>query len=62
MYALYKQAISGDASGARPGMLDVVGRAKFDSWEKRRGLSHEQAMTDYVELVTQLKEKEAATT
>lgn len=28
LYALYKQATISDANGKRPGMLDLVGRAK----------------------------------
>jgi carboxylesterase len=31
MYALYKQATAGDVTGARPGMLDVRGRAKYEA-------------------------------
>ena len=38
-YALYKQATEGDVSGKRPGMMDFVGRAKFDAWEKLKGMS-----------------------
>ena len=36
-YALYKQATVGDASGKRPGMMDFVGRAKYDAWAKLEG-------------------------
>jgi acyl-CoA-binding protein len=51
MYALYKQATSGDASGSRPGMLDLRGRAKYDAWAKVKGLSGDDAMTRYIALV-----------
>jgi diazepam-binding inhibitor (GABA receptor modulating acyl-CoA-binding protein) len=51
LYALYKQATSGDASGERPGMLDVRGRAKYDAWAKRKGVSKDAAMQAYIELV-----------
>ncbi len=54
LYALYKQATSGDVSGSRPGMLDMKGRAKFDAWTKKKGLSREDAMTRYVALVDRL--------
>jgi acyl-CoA-binding protein len=54
LYALYKQATVGDATGDRPGMLDVEGRAKFDAWTKRMGLSKEEAMKEYVALVEKL--------
>lgn len=57
LYALYKQATSGDVSGDRPGMLDFKGRAKFDAWAGRKGVSKDQAMTDYVALVEKLASK-----
>ena len=51
MYALYKQATSGDVNGARPGMMDLRGRAKYDAWTKVKGLSSDDAMTKYIALV-----------
>lgn len=51
LYALYKQATSGDVSGGRPGMLDLRGRAKYDAWARRKGMTKEAAMQAYVELV-----------
>lgn len=54
LYSLYKQATLGDVTGARPGMLDFKGRAKYDAWAGRRGTSKTAAMTDYVQLVQRL--------
>ena len=51
LYALYKQAISGDVIGKRPGFTDPVGRAKYDSWVKAKGMSKETAMQEYISLV-----------
>ncbi len=51
MYALYKQATVGDASGSRPGMLDLKGRAKFDAWAKHKGTTKDAAMEAYIALV-----------
>jgi diazepam-binding inhibitor (GABA receptor modulator, acyl-CoA-binding protein) len=51
LYALYKQATTGDAGGDRPGMLDVRGRAKYDAWAKRKGMSSDAAMQAYIDLV-----------
>ncbi len=34
LYSLYKQATEGDVSSKRPGMLDMLGRAKWDAWSK----------------------------
>jgi carboxylesterase len=58
LYSLYKQASVGDASGERPGALDMINRAKFDAWSARKGLSREDAMKAYVELVAKLKAAE----
>lgn len=57
LYALFKQATDGDAKGARPGMLDLVGRAKFDAWSKLKGTSSEQAMQKYLGVVRTLMGK-----
>jgi acyl-CoA-binding protein len=35
-------------------MIDFKGRAKYDAWAKKKGVSKEQAMTDYVALVDRL--------
>ena len=55
IYSLYKQATSGDASGKRPGMFDMVGRAKYDAWAKMKGTSSDDAMQQYVDLINSLK-------
>jgi carboxylesterase len=60
LYSLYKQGSMGDATGARPGVMDMVGRAKFDAWAARRGTPREEAMAAYVKLVEDLKAKDAA--
>jgi acyl-CoA-binding protein len=54
LYALYKQGKAGDATGKRPGMLDMVGRAKYDAWAGLKGMSRESAMQAYVDLVAAL--------
>lgn len=51
MYGLYKQATIGDATGDRPGMLDLRGRAKFDAWARRKGMSRDAAMEAYIAVV-----------
>ena len=54
LYALFKQATVGDISGDRPGMMDFKGRAKYDAWSARKGITKEQAQRDYVDLVASL--------
>ncbi len=51
LYALFKQATSGDVSGGRPGMLDLRGRAKYDAWAKHKGMTKDAAMQAYIDLV-----------
>lgn len=57
LYGLYKQATEGDVSGARPGLLDLKGRAKYDAWAARKGLGADDAMKKYVALVDRLAAK-----
>ena len=55
LYALFKQASSGDADGERPGFGDFVARAKWDAWNAIAGKSKDEAMQEYVDLVESLK-------
>jgi len=48
LYGLYKQATGGDVSGARPGMMEFKGRAKYDAWAARKGMSRDEAMRAYI--------------
>ncbi len=54
LYALFKQGTVGDVHGARPGMLDLKGRAKFDAWTKKKGMAKAAAQAAYVVLVDEL--------
>ena len=55
LYALFKQATTGDVEGRRPGFTDMVGRAKYDAWAAAKGKSAEDAMKEYTALVDSLK-------
>ncbi len=55
LYALFKQASTGDADGRRPGLTNPVGRAKYDAWAGLQGMTSEEAMQSYVDLVNSLK-------
>lgn len=59
LYALYKQATDGDAHGKRPGMMDFVGRTKYDAWAKLKGTSKDAAKAQYAAKVAQLQAAEA---
>ncbi len=54
LYALFKQATEGDASGERPGGFDFKAIAKFDAWGSKKGKSKDTAMLEYVDLVSGL--------
>lgn len=49
LYSLFKQATEGSVKTSRPGMLDMIGRAKWDAWNKRKDLSEEDAKRLYVD-------------
>jgi acyl-CoA-binding protein len=57
LYALFKQATEGDATGERPQGFDFKAIAKFDAWEELKGKSREQAMQEYINLVNLLQEQ-----
>jgi diazepam-binding inhibitor (GABA receptor modulator, acyl-CoA-binding protein) len=57
MYALYRQASDGDVQGKRPGMLDLVGRFKYDAWASLKGTPAEAAMRQYIEEVNKVEQK-----
>ena len=55
LYALYKQSTAGDVEGKRPGFTDRVGRAKYDAWAAVKGITNDDAMKRYIDLVKSLK-------
>lgn len=50
-YSLYKQATVGNINTSRPGMFDMVGKAKWDSWKSMDGKPKDDAMYEYIRLV-----------
>jgi len=57
LYGLFKQGTEGDVTGKRPGVLDIKGRAKYDAWAGRKGMSKDNAMEEYVKYVDELLAK-----
>ena len=55
LYALFKQATQGDATGEQPGSFDFVRRAKFDAWSALQGTTTEDARQQYIDLVASLQ-------
>ena len=54
LYALYKQGSQGDNDQPRPGFSDIVARAKWDAWNGLKGTAREEAMRQYIELMSSL--------
>ncbi len=54
LYALYKQASTGDNADKKPGFSDMVGRAKWDAWNGMKGTDSDAAKQQYIDLVESL--------
>lgn len=56
LYALFKQGSTGDAPEEGPSNpFDIVGKAKYEAWEKLKGMPSGEAREKYVALVEKLK-------
>lgn len=54
LYALYKQATSGDNTKEKPGIFNMKDRYKWDAWEEIKGTSQQDAENQYIEFVDSL--------
>lgn len=50
-YSYFKQATEGDVKGDQPWAVQFEARAKWDAWAKLKGMSKEEAMQKYIDLV-----------
>lgn len=57
LYALFKQSTEGNNIEERPSGFDFKGAAKHDAWEKIKGKSNEECMTEYIAFVEELHQK-----
>ena len=59
LYSLYKQATEGDlgAGVPAPASFDFVGKAKYGAWQALKGMSTDEAMNEYVNLIQTLKDR-----
>ena len=55
LYALYKQATQGDNSIPEPGLFDISAMTKWETWTEYKGMTQEEAMEQYIALVTKLQ-------
>jgi peroxisomal 3,2-trans-enoyl-CoA isomerase len=54
LYALYKQATIGPCNKDKPGMFDLVGRAKWDAWNQLGSMEKSEASQQYCTTVEEL--------
>ena len=60
LYSLFKQGTMGDyTNGKKPGMLDIAGKFKYESWKQLEGLTKEEAMQKYIDFVAELQAADA---
>jgi len=57
MYSLYKQATVGNVKSPRPGIWDMLGRAKWDAWAKHKDLDSYEAKWLYVDAMLKVLRK-----
>jgi acyl-CoA-binding protein len=56
LYSLYKQSTEGDNTNDPPSNpFDFVSRAKYEAWAGLNGKTKEDAMKEYVQLISKLK-------
>ena len=48
---VFVQATLGDVQGSQPWMVNLEARAKWDAWAKLKGMSKEEAMQGYIDLM-----------
>jgi len=51
-YKYFKQATVGNVTGKQPWAVQLEARAKWDAWNSVRGMSSEEAMKKYIELIS----------
>jgi diazepam-binding inhibitor (GABA receptor modulating acyl-CoA-binding protein) len=57
LYSFFKQATEGDNATSKPGMFDIKGQFKWNAWKDKAGLSSDDAMQKYIDLVNSLLNK-----
>ncbi|KAH7485430.1 hypothetical protein KRP22_006581 [Phytophthora ramorum] len=60
LYALFKQAHAGQNATSRPGLLDFVGRAKWDAWKRLGDMSQDDAQRKYIAIIDELAAQHGA--
>lgn len=51
LYGLYKQAKFGDNNNPQPGFFNYKEKAKWDSWNRMKGIDAQSCMKKYISIV-----------
>ncbi|XP_015182150.1 PREDICTED: putative acyl-CoA-binding protein [Polistes dominula] len=54
LYSLYKQATVGDCDTDRPNVWEFEKKAKWDAWNKLKGMSQDTAKENYITKANEL--------
>jgi diazepam-binding inhibitor (GABA receptor modulating acyl-CoA-binding protein) len=57
LYGLFKQGTIGDINIPQPGMFAFKDKAKWNSWNEKKGMKKETAMQSYVDFVNTLEKQ-----
>jgi len=55
LYARFKQAKEGDCTTAKPSFYQLTEKSKWNAWKELEGMGRAEAMTQYVEKVSELQ-------
>ena len=48
IYGFFKQATVGDCNTEKPQMFNLVAKAKWEAWNKLKGMNKKSAMGNYI--------------
>ncbi|XP_043494347.1 putative acyl-CoA-binding protein [Polistes fuscatus] len=54
LYSLYKQATVGDCDTGKPSILEFEKKAKWEAWNKIKGISQDEAKEKYITKANEL--------
>jgi len=56
LYGLYKQVTVGDNNTSQPWAVQMEARAKWEAWEKNKGVDKKAAQQKYIDVANKLKQ------
>lgn len=58
LYSAGRQGKFGDNNDPKPGMFDIVGKMKWESWNKRKGQNQEDCKREFIEMAKAILAKD----